>query len=221
VITAYGLTETHGTATICEQSDTIETIATTVGHPLVGLSLRIVDDEGKDQPGGEPGEVLIKGFNVMTEYFNAPEATAAALDPEGWLRTGDVGFLGDDGYLRIVDRIKDILIVGGFNVSASEVESVMLRRDDITQVAVVAAPDDRLGEVGAAFIVPRPGLRPDPDEVISWCREHMANFKAPRSVHLVDALPITSTGKVQKPELRRRAAKLLGGETKDGDGDEA
>ena len=95
VVTAYGLTETHGTATICEQSDTIETIATTVGHPLVGLSLRIVDNEGKDLPGGEPGEVLIKGFNVMTECFNAPEATAAALDPEGWLRTGDVGFLGD------------------------------------------------------------------------------------------------------------------------------
>jgi acyl-CoA synthetase (AMP-forming)/AMP-acid ligase II len=217
VITAYGLTETHGTATICEQSDIIETIATTVGHPLLGLSLRIVDDEGKDQPGGELGEVLIKGFNVMTEYFNAPEATATALDPEGWLRTGDVGYLGDDGYLRIVDRKKDILIVGGFNVSASEVESVMLRRDDITQVAVVAAPDDRLGEVGAAFIVPRPGLRPDPDEVISWCREHMANFKAPRSVHLVDALPVTSTGKVQKAELRRRVAELLRAETKDGD----
>jgi acyl-CoA synthetase (AMP-forming)/AMP-acid ligase II len=215
VITAYGLTETHGTATICEQSDTIETIATTVGHPLDGLSLRIVDDEGKDQPVGGLGEVLIKGFNVMTEYFNAPEATAAALDPEGWLRTGDVGFLGEDGYLRIVDRIKDILIVGGFNVSASEVESIILRRDDINQVAVVAAPDDRLGEVGAAFVVARPGQQPDPDEVISWCREQMANFKAPRYVHLVDALPITTTGKVQKPDLRRRAEELLLGQTKD------
>jgi acyl-CoA synthetase (AMP-forming)/AMP-acid ligase II len=212
VITAYGLTETHGTATICEQSDTIETIATTVGHPLAGLSLRIVDDDGKDQPVGGLGEVLIKGFNVMTEYFNAPEATAEALDPAGWLHTGDVGHLGDDGYLRIVDRKKDILIVGGFNVSASEVESIMLRRDDITQVAVVAAPDDRLGEVGAAFVVPRKGLSPDPGEVISWCREHMANFKAPRYVHLVDALPITSTGKVQKPDLRRRAEELIRGD---------
>ncbi len=212
VITAYGLTETHGTATICEQSDTIETIATTVGHPLAGLTLRIVDDDGKDQAVGGLGEVLIKGFNVMSEYFNAPEATAEALDPAGWLRTGDVGHLGDDGYLRIVDRKKDILIVGGFNVSASEVESVMLRRDDITQVAVVAAPDDRLGEVGAAFVVPRKGLSPDPGEVISWCREHMANFKAPRYVHLVDALPITSTGKVQKPDLRRRAEELIRGD---------
>ena len=214
VITAYGLTETHGTATICEQSDTIETIATTVGHPLDGLSLRIVDDDGKDQPVGGLGEVLIKGFDVMTEYFNAPEATATALDTEGWLRTGDVGSLGEDGYLRIVDRKKDILIVGGFNVSASEVESIILRRDDVTQVAVVAAPDDRLGEVGTAFVVARPGQRPDPDEVISWCRQHMANFKAPRYVHLVDALPITSTGKVQKPDLRRRAEELLRSNTK-------
>ncbi len=209
VITAYGLTETHGTATICEQSDTIETIATTVGHPLDGLTLRIVDDDGKDQPVGGLGEVLVKGFNVMTEYFNAPEATAAALDAGGWLHTGDVGYLGEDGYLRIVDRKKDILIVGGFNVSASEVESILLRRDDITQVAVVAAPDDRLGEVGAAFVVARPGLSPDPDEVIAWCRERMANFKAPRYVHVVDALPITSTGKIQKPELRRRAEDLV------------
>jgi HIP---CoA ligase len=209
VITAYGLTETHGTVTICEQSDTIETIATTVGHPLKGLALRIVNDSGTDQPTGEPGEVLVRGFNVMSEYFNAPEATSAAVDAGGWLHTGDVGWLGENGYLRIVDRKKDIFIVGGFNVSAAEVESIILRRDDIAHVAVVAAPDERMGEVGAAFVVPRPGHSPDPAEVISWCREHMANFKAPRYVHLVDALPTTSTGKVQKPELRRRAEALV------------
>jgi acyl-CoA synthetase (AMP-forming)/AMP-acid ligase II len=208
VITAYGLTETHGTVTICEQSDTIETIATTVGHPLDGLSLRIVDDTGADQPSGQPGEVLVRGFNLMSRYFNAPEATAAAVDSGGWLHTGDVGFLGDDGYLRIVDRKKDIFIVGGFNVSAAEVESIILRRHDVAHVAVVAAPDERLGEVGAAFVVARPGTDPDPAEVVSWCREHMANFKAPRYVHLVDALPTTSTGKVQKPELRTRAEEL-------------
>jgi acyl-CoA synthetase (AMP-forming)/AMP-acid ligase II len=211
VITAYGLTETHGTATICEQSDSIETIANTVGHPLDGLELRIVDDDGVDQAVGDPGEVLIRGFNVMTEYFNAPEATAEAVDPGGWLHTGDVGFVGEDGYLRIVDRKKDILIVGGFNVSAAEVESIILRRDDIAQVAVVAAPDERMGEVGAAFVVARSGQSPDPEEVVAWCREHMANFKAPRFVHLVDSLPITSTGKIMKPELRDRAAELAKG----------
>jgi acyl-CoA synthetase (AMP-forming)/AMP-acid ligase II len=208
VMTAYGLTETHGTATICEQSDSIETIATTVGHPLDGLALRIVDGDGKDQPVGGPGEVLIRGFNVMTEYFNAPEATATAIDPGGWLHTGDVGWLGEDGYLRIVDRKKDIIIVGGFNVSAAEVESIILRRDDVAHVAVVAAPDERMGEVGAAFVVPRAGTSPDPAEVVAWCREHMANFKAPRYIHLVDALPTTSTGKIQKPELRDRARAL-------------
>ena len=208
VITAYGLTETHGTVTICEPSDTIETIATTVGHPLDGLALRIVDDDGKDQPTGQPGEVLVKGFNVMHEYFGAPEATAAAIDAGGWLHTGDVGSLGEDGYLRIVDRKKDILIVGGFNVSAAEVESIILRRDDVAQVAVVAAPDARMGEVGAAFVVPRSGLRPDPAELIDWCRQQMANFKAPRYVQLVEALPTTSTGKVLKPELRSRAEEL-------------
>lgn len=210
VITAYGLTETHGTVTICEPSDTIETIATTVGHPLDGLALQIVDDDGKDQPTGQPGEVLVQGFNVMNEYFGAPEATAAAIDDEGWLHTGDVGSLREDGYLRIVDRKKDILIVGGFNVSAAEVESIILRRDDVAQVAVVAAPDERMGEVGAAFVVPRSGHRPDPAELISWCREHMANFKAPRYVQLVEALPTTSTGKVLKPELRSRAERLIG-----------
>jgi HIP---CoA ligase len=217
VITAYGLTETHGTVTICEQSDSIETIATTVGHPLDGLALRIVDDSGNDRPAGEPGEVLVRGFNVMHEYFDAPEATAAALDPDGWLHTGDVGFLGDDGYLRIVDRKKDILIVGGFNVSAAEVESVILRRPDVAQVAVVAAPDERMGEVGAAFVVPRSGHEPDPVELIAWCREQMANFKAPRYVEVVDELPTTSTGKVQKPELRRRAQALTEAHGPEGD----
>ncbi len=209
VITAYGLTETHGTVTICEQTDPIETIATTVGHPLEGLELRIVDDDGRDRPAGEPGEVLVRGFNVMSGYFNAPEATAAAVDPDGWLHTGDVGTLGAGGYLRIVDRKKDIFIVGGFNVSAAEVESVILRRDDIAHVAVVASPDARLGEVGVAFVVPRPGSSPDAAEIVAWCREHMANFKAPRHVHLVDSLPTTSTGKVQKAELRRRAEDLV------------
>jgi acyl-CoA synthetase (AMP-forming)/AMP-acid ligase II len=214
VITAYGLTETHGTVTICEPSDSIETIATTVGHPLDGLELRIVDDNGTDQPTGDAGEVLVRGFNVMSEYFHAPEATAATVNGEGWLHTGDVGALREDGYLRIIDRKKDIIIVGGFNVSAAEVESVILRRDDVAHVAVVSAPDERLGEVGAAFVVPRSGCSLDPGEIVSWCRENMANFKVPRYVHLVDALPTTSTGKVQKPELRSRAADLVrpGGE---------
>jgi acyl-CoA synthetase (AMP-forming)/AMP-acid ligase II len=168
-----------------------------------------VNDEGVDQGVGEPGEVLVRGFNVMSEYFNAPEATKATLSADGWLATGDVGSLDGRGYLRIVDRKKDILIVGGFNVSPAEVESIILRRDDIAQVAVVAVPDERLGEVGAAFAVPRPGTNPDPAEIVAWARDHMANFKAPRFVFLVDSLPTNPSGKILKPELRTRAATLV------------
>jgi acyl-CoA synthetase (AMP-forming)/AMP-acid ligase II len=205
VITAYGLTETHGTATICEQTDTVETIATTVGHPLSGLELRIEDDDGQEVPVGTPGEVLIRGFNLMTKYFHAPQATAIAIDGEGWLHTGDVGIVGDDGYLRIIDRKKDIVIVGGFNVSPAEVESIILRRPDIAQAAVVGVPDARLGEVTVGFLVPASGHEPEAAELITWCRAQMANYKAPRVVHLVERLPTNPSGKVLKQELRERA----------------
>jgi len=206
VITAYGLTETHGTATICDQTDSIETIATTVGHPLVGLELRVVDPEGRDLAPGDSGEVLIRGFNLMSGYFGAPETTSLAVDSAGWLHSGDVGILRDDGYLEIVDRLKDIIIVGGFNVSPAEVESVILHREEVAQVAVVATPDARLGEVGTAFVVLVPGKFVEPAELEAWCREQMANFKVPRHFHLVDSLPMNASGKVVKTELRARAA---------------
>jgi acyl-CoA synthetase (AMP-forming)/AMP-acid ligase II len=209
VITAYGLTETHGTVTICEKTDSVETIATTVGHPLDGLELRVVDDDGHDVPVGDPGEVLVRGFNLMTEYFHAPEATAAAIDAGGWLHTGDVGILREDSYLRIVDRKKDIIIVGGFNVSPAEVESVLLRRDDIAQVAVVGVPDERLGEVGTAFVVARGGAVLDLEALGPWCREHMANYKVPRYFHALERLPTNPSGKILKPELRTKASALL------------
>jgi acyl-CoA synthetase (AMP-forming)/AMP-acid ligase II len=211
VVTAYGLTETHGTATICEQGDPIELIAATVGHPLEGLELRIVDDGGAEQPAASPGEVLVRGFNVMTEYFDDPEGTRQAIDPDGWLHTGDVGYVGTDGYLRIVDRKKDIVIVGGFNVSSAEIEAVLLQHEDIAHVAVVAMPDSRLGEVTAAFVVARADHQPDPAEVVRWCRERMANFKVPRLVEIVTALPLNASGKVLKRELRQRLTTPPGG----------
>jgi acyl-CoA synthetase (AMP-forming)/AMP-acid ligase II len=150
------------------------------------------------------GEVLVRGFNVMTEYFNDPAGTRQAVDPEGWLHTGDVGFLGTDGYLRIVDRKKDIVIVGGFNVSSAEVEAVLLQHPDIAQAAVVAMPDTRLGEVTAAFVVTRADQQPDPAQLALWCRDRMANFKVPRRVEIVAALPLNASGKVLKRELRER-----------------
>jgi len=207
VVTAYGLTETHGTATVCFGSDPAQTIAETVGAPLDGLELRVVDDDGVDVPAGEVGEVWVRGFNVTAGYFGDPDATAEAV-VDGWLRTGDVGWMGPDDHLRLVDRKKDLLMVGGFNVAPAEVERVLLCRDDVAQVAVVAAPDARLGEVGAAFVVPRPGRVVDPDEVVGWCREQMANYKVPRYVVLVDALPVNASGKVQKTVLREQARRL-------------
>jgi HIP---CoA ligase len=209
VVTAYGLTETHGTATICEQSDSIETIATTVGHPLEGLELRIVDDGGTEQPAELAGEILVRGFNVMSEYFDDPEATRQAIDPDGWLHTGDIGFLDSGGYLHIVDRKKDVVIVGGFNVSSAEVEAVLLQHPDIAHVAVVAMPDERLGEVTAAFVVPRAGRQPDPAEVVGWCRDRMANYKVPRRIEIIVALPLNPSGKVLKRELRERLSDPL------------
>jgi acyl-CoA synthetase (AMP-forming)/AMP-acid ligase II len=201
VVTGYGLTETTGTVSMCRHDDSPEVIATTVGKPLPGVDVRLVDDDGNVVAEGEPGEILVRGFNVMKEYFEDPAATQAAV-VDGWLRTGDIGVVGDDGNLRITDRKKDMYIVGGFNAYPAEIEGIMVGHPGVGQVAVVGVPDDRLGEVGVAFVVPRPGTAIDPDDLISWCRQHMANFKVPRQVRVVDALPLNPTGKVMKFELR-------------------
>jgi acyl-CoA synthetase (AMP-forming)/AMP-acid ligase II len=202
VITAYGLTEACGFATMCRRSDDAVTIATTSGRAMPGIEVRVVTDDGDELPAGEPGEVVIRGYNVMTGYFEDPAATAEAVDADGWLHTGDVGVMDDRGYLRITDRKKDLFIVGGFNAYPAEIENLLLGHPDIAQVAVVGVPDARMGEVGAAFVVPATGTEPDPDEIVAWAREHMANFKVPRQVTVVDALPFNASGKVMKFELR-------------------
>ena len=206
VVTGYGLTETTGTVSMCRHDDVPNLIATTVGRPLPGVSVRIADDTGQPVGSGEPGEILVRGFNVMKEYFEDPAATKEAIDEDGWLRTGDIGFVGTDGNLRITDRKKDMYIVGGFNAYPAEIEGIIIRHPQVGQVAVVGMPDVRLGEVGVAFVVPRPGQRVDPDELVAWCRDHMANFKVPRSVRVVDSLPLNPTGKVMKFELRAQLA---------------
>lgn len=202
VVTGYGLTETTGTVSMCRHDDSLEVIATTVGRPLPGVEIRIVDDDGTILPDGSPGEIVVRGFNVMHRYFNDEAATNATIDAEGWLRTGDIGLVGDDGNLRITDRKKDMFIVGGFNAYPAEIEAMMLLHDDIVQVAVVGVPDERLGEVGVAFVVPRDGSVIDSDGIVAWCRDHMANFKVPRAVHLLENLPVNASGKVLKPALR-------------------
>jgi acyl-CoA synthetase (AMP-forming)/AMP-acid ligase II len=206
VVTGYGLTETTGTVSMCRHDDPPEVIATTVGRPLPGVKVRIVDAEGNSVAMGDPGEILVQGFNVMKEYFEDPAATKEAIDEEGWLRTGDIGILGHDGNLRITDRKKDMYIVGGFNAYPAEIEGIMVGHPQVGEVAVVGVPDDRLGEVGVAFVVPRPGQNVEPHELVTWCRDHMANFKVPRSIRIVDSLPLNPTGKVMKFELRAQLA---------------
>ena len=202
VITAYGLTEGCGFATMCRRTDDATTIATTSGRAMPGIEVRVVDADGAPGPAGEAGEVVIRGYNVMQGYFENPDATAETIDAEGWLHTGDVGVMDDRGYLRITDRMKDLFIVGGFNAYPAEIENLLLAHPDIAQVAVIGVPDERMGEVAAAFVVAASGTSPDPGEIMAWAREHMANYKAPRQVHIVEALPFNAGGKVMKFELR-------------------
>jgi acyl-CoA synthetase (AMP-forming)/AMP-acid ligase II len=210
IITGYGLTETTGTVAMCRHDDDPETIANWSGRAIPDTELRVVDDAGAEVPVGEPGEVVTRGYHVMGGYFEEPEETAAAIDPDGWLHTGDIGVMDERGYVRITDRKKDMFIVGGFNAYPAEIEDLLLRNDEIAQVAVVGVPDERMGEVGVAFVVARPGRSIEADEVIAWARQHMANYKVPRAVEIVDALPVNASGKVLKFELRERAATRAG-----------
>ncbi len=210
IITGYGLTETTGTAAMCRHDDDPETIANWSGRAIPDTELRAVDDAGDAVPVGEPGEVVVRGYHVMRGYFEEPDETAATIDPDGWLHTGDIGVMDDRGYVRITDRKKDMFIVGGFNAYPAEIENLLLQDDTLAQAAVVGVPDERLGEVGFAFVVPRPGAKVDPGRVIASAREHMANYKVPRHVEVVDALPLNASGKVLKYELRERA-RAVGG----------
>ena len=209
VITGYGLTE-GGTAAATAPGDDYETIATTVGRPRPSFELRIVDGAGVEVPQGEAGEILLRGGSIMTHYLDDREATAAALSQDGWLRTGDLGVVDAAGCLRIVGRVKDMFIVGGFNAYPAEIENMLLRHPDVQQAAVIGVPDERLGEVGMAFVVARAGSTVDGDAIIAWSRDEMANYKVPRAVELVDELPLNATGKVMKEVLRERASSRLG-----------
>jgi HIP---CoA ligase len=206
VVIAYGLTESCGTVTVGDRRADAQTIATTVGRAIAGTEVVVADPQGRPRPAGESGEVLVRGYNVMLGYFDDPAATTAAIDSDGWLHTGDVGVLRDDGLLRITDRLKDMVVVGGFNVYPAEVEQLIARHPAVSEAAVIGVPDDRLGEVCRAYVIPRPGTEIDPAEIIEFCRERLANFKVPRSVAIVAELPRNAGGKVLKYVLRAEAA---------------
>lgn len=202
IITAYGLTECCGTATVNPVDADPETIATTVGRALPGTEVAVMDAAGALLGPGEPGEVVVRGHNVMQGYLDDPVATAAAIDESGWLHTGDIGWLDASGYLRITDRIKDMYVVGGFNVYPAEVEQLLVRHPTVSEAAVVGVPDERLGERGRAYVVPRAGAAADPLALLAHCRAGLANYKVPSEVVVVEALPRNASGKVLKAELR-------------------
>jgi acyl-CoA synthetase (AMP-forming)/AMP-acid ligase II len=202
IVTGYGLTESCGIVSMCRYDDPLEVVASSAGRPLPGLDVRVLADDGAPQPPGTQGEIVVRGYTLMRGYLDDPEATAATIDPQGWLHTGDIGVLDSDGLLRITDRIKDMFIVGGFNAYPAEVEQVLSAHPAVAQVAVVGVPDQRMGEVGAAFIVPRKGFQLSAEDIVAFSRANMANYKVPRHVRIVAGLPLNSSGKVLKNELR-------------------
>ncbi len=204
IITGYGLTETTGTVSMCRYDDDPETIANFSGRAIPDIELAVVDDQGTEVPRGEPGEIVTRGYHLMKGYFGDDDETSATIDADGWLHTGDIGIMDERGYIRITDRLKDMYIVGGFNAYPAEIEGLLLEHEKIAQVAVVGVPDERMGEVGMAFVVPRAGATLDADEVVAWAREHMANYKVPRLVEICTELPVNANGKVVKFELRAR-----------------
>ncbi len=206
VLTAYGLTESTGVVTVCPHDADDETVASRCGIAIPGVEVRCADATGRSVALGEPGEVLVRGYNVMRGYFEDPRATAEAIDRDGWLHTGDVGVLDERGYLRITDRMKDVFIVGGFNCYPAEIERLLAEHPAVGQVAVIGVADERLGEVCKAFVVTRPGTTVTEAALIAWARENMANYKVPRYVELVAQLPVNAAGKVQKFALRERHA---------------
>jgi fatty-acyl-CoA synthase len=210
-LAAYGMTEVGASITVSLPEATAEQACETSGCPCEGFELRVIDPEtGADQPRGVAGELLVRTPYMMQAYYRKPEETARALDADGWFHTGDMALLRPDGYMRFVGRYKDMLKIGGENVDPMEVEGYLLQHPGVGQVAVVGYPDPRLTEVGVAFVEPLPGATLTADEILAGCRGRIASFKIPRHVFVVDALPMTSSGKIQKSALRERAAQILG-----------
>ena len=202
---AYGLTEASPVITMTRFDDSIERRVETVGRALEGIEVKIADDDRNPVPTDEMGELACRGYNVMLGYYRAPEVTAETIDQEGWLYSGDLATMDDEGYVKIVGRKKDMLICGGFNVYPAEIEEYLFTHPKVQNASVIGVPDDVFGEVAAAYIIPREGETIDPQEIVDYCIGEIANFKVPRYVEIVDEFPMTQSGKVQKFRLREIA----------------
>jgi len=202
---AYGLTETSPVITMTHFDDPIARRVETVGRALPGVDVKIVDEDRQELPLGETGELACRGYNVMLGYYKMPEKTAEIIDTDGWLYSGDLATLDEEGYVRIVGRKKDMLITGGFNVYPAEIEEYLFTHPKVQNVSVIGTPDNVMGEVAIAYIIPKEGEALDPQEIVNYCSGKIANFKVPRYVEIVEAFPMTQSGKVQKFRLRETA----------------
>jgi fatty-acyl-CoA synthase len=202
-LTAYGMTEIGANVLLSLLDSTEEQRCESSGLPCPGNEVRVIDPAtGRDQPAGIPGEMIVRTYNIMQGYYKKPEETAKAFDSDGWFHTGDMGLIRPDGYVRFLGRYKDMLKIGGENVDPMEVEGYLLGYPGVHQVAVVGYPDDRLTEVPVAFVQQASGAAMTEHDLIAHCRGKIASFKIPRHVLFVEALPMTSTGKIQKAKLR-------------------
>ncbi len=208
LISPYGLTETHLVGSGCQSDDPIEKRLATVGRCMPGIELGIrAPNSNQFLPPGEAGEICFQGWCVMKGYYDDPQRTAEVLDDEGWFRTGDLGVVDGDGYVRLVGRIKDMIRVGGENVAAPEVETFLLQHEKVKQVVVMGAPDPRLGEVCAAFLELKSTTEATEEEIVQYCRAGLASFKVPRRVIFVREWPMSGTGKIQKFLLKESLVK--------------
>jgi fatty-acyl-CoA synthase len=208
---AFGMTETSPVSTQVRIDDTLEHRCETVGQVMPHTEIKVIDPvSGRTLPRGEAGEFCARGYLVMRGYWNEPERTAEVIDPGRWMHTGDLATMDDDGYIRVVGRIKDMVIRGGENVYPREIEEFLYTHPEIADVQVIGVPDERYGEELMAWVILRPGATLDQQEVRDFCRARIARYKVPRYVKFVDSFPMTVTGKVQKFKMREQAISELG-----------
>lgn len=203
----YGMTETSPVAS-CNPNQNIQ--IGTIGIPAPSTLCKVIDDAGNDLPLGEVGELCIKGPQVMKGYWERQEATDEMIDADGWLKTGDIAIIQPDGYMRIVDRKKDMILISGFNVYPNELEDVLATLPGVVQCAAIGVPDDKSGEAIKVFVVVKPGMTLTKDQVMEHMRANLTGYKVPRSVEFRDSLPTTNVGKILRRELRDEELKKLG-----------
>jgi long-chain acyl-CoA synthetase len=201
----YGLTEASPIVTTAAIGGSMR--PGSIGPPLPGVEVRLLDADGTDVLSGDPGEIWVRGPNVFAGYWNDPEATARVIDGDGWLHTGDLAIVDDDGWLRLVDRAKDLIIVSGFNVYPAEVEDALVEHPDVAEAAVVGTPDPKSGEAVVAFVVPCEGATPTWTELIAHLRRRLARYKLPTRIEFVSELPHNFAGKVPRRALRSLAGR--------------